>query len=139
MRKARKADVPGVTIAKIWTYYDDYNKAVNDLSRQFSYAGIAIIWIFRVTSREGTHIPHELVIAGLLLVLCLSFDYLQAIVGSVLYEVYGTYMESRVKEAESFQQPPWLLRPMDALFYGKVASLIAGFGFIVAYLWSNVR
>lgn len=129
---------PGITLADVWTYYTDYHKSVNEISRQIAYAGIALIWVFRVTGPGQVHIPKLLFISGFFLILCLFFDYLQYIVGAITYQIYGTYKEKRVSAAEKFLQPEALLRPMDILFFLKIFAALTGYVFALKYLLDNV-
>jgi hypothetical protein len=134
----RKNPRPGITIGDVWTYYTDYHKSVNEISRQIAYAGIALIWVFRVTGPGQVHIPKLLFISGFFLILCLFFDYLQYIVGAITYQIYGTYKEKQVTASETFQQPDSLLHPMDALFFLKIIAAIIGYIFAMKYLLDNV-
>jgi len=71
------------------------------------------------------------------LALCLLLDFLQQVVGSEIYRLYGSYKEHKVKEGEKFLQPYWLLWPMDIFYWVKFIALFAGFSFITHYLWLN--
>ncbi len=130
--KKRKA--PGVTLADVWSFYDEYNKAVSDIARKLAYAGIALIWVFRISDDHATHIPRELFVAGFCLALCLLFDFLQQCIGSELYRRFGEHQEKIVSADQTFLQPNWLLWPMDMLFWLKVLAGLSGYYFIMHYL-----
>jgi hypothetical protein len=135
----KRGRAPGVTLKDVWAYYSSYNKSVNEITRQIAYAGIAIIWVFRVTASNQIHVPKGLFIAGFFIGLALFLDYLQYIVGSMIYERFGTRMEKKIKtDDEEFQEPEELLRPMDALFYAKIVAVLAGYIFIMKFLVDNL-
>jgi hypothetical protein len=131
----KKRQPPGITLADVWSYYDGYNKAVSEIARKMAYAGVALIWVFRVTDKVGTHIPRELFVAGFCLASCLLLDFLQQCVGSEVYKRFGDYKQARVSADEKFLQPFWLLWPTDALFWLKVLAGLGGYYFIMHYLW----
>ena len=58
------------------TFYEFTGKA-SDITRQLSFAGIAIIWIFKKETGTALTVPHELLWPGVLIVLALFFDLLQ--------------------------------------------------------------
>ncbi|HVZ69606.1 MAG TPA: hypothetical protein VG891_09090 [Rhizomicrobium sp.] len=135
----KKPRQPGIKLQDVWGFYDAYNKSVNEISRQVSYAGIALIWVFKISSPDGIRIPKQLFVAAFLLGLCIVFDFLQYVIGSITYQIYGSYKEKRVSENEAFQQPNWLLMPMDGLFFLKITAAVAGYVFILEYLNSNIH
>ena len=91
----KKPRQPGIKLQDVWGFYDAYNKSVNEISRQVSYAGIALIWVFKISSPDGIRIPKQLFVAAFLLGLCIVFDFLQYVFGSITYQIYGSYKEKK--------------------------------------------
>jgi hypothetical protein len=138
-RRHAAPESPGITLSDVWSFYDRYNQAVTDLCRQIAYAGIAVIWVFRVSAGGLNKLPRNLFIAGFLLVLCLFLDFCQNVAGSLLYDAYGRRKEKEIgNNEERFLQPNWLLWPMDLFFFAKVGALVVGYVLILWYLIANI-
>ena len=69
--------------------YEEYSIQIGNLNRHFVYAGIAIIWLFRVTSNCGaTVLPNNLHAPLLMLVTSLLIEFIQK-----LYQTIVTYAQ----------------------------------------------
>jgi len=104
------------------SYYYNSGKA-SDICRNLGFAGLALIWAFRVTSTEGTIIPNNLRWAGILLVAGLGCDFLQYVVGSIVWGRYNRFKEQRTSEDEEFMAPKWINYPVDSCFFLKQVAI----------------
>jgi hypothetical protein len=118
------------------TFYEFSGKA-SDVSRQLSFAAIAIIWLFKNDLPGGGHptIPHALIFPGILIVTALAADLLQYTLASLIWRLYYRYLEKkRVPPDAETQHSPWLEIPITALFWAKVFLVILAYIFILLYL-----
>ena len=73
---------------KLSEAYKNYTwptETASELTRQLSFAGIAIVWIFAVRTEGGISLPSGLIWACLLLSLCLAFNVLQYASAAVMW------------------------------------------------------
>ena len=117
---------------KLSEYKKDYyffTGKLSDINRQISFAGIALIWIFRESNESGVIINDKLILPAILIVLGLAFDLLQYIYQSIIWASFYTYQkrkgkseDKKVKSPEYFNYPSW------AFFILKI-------GFIILAYW----
>lgn len=119
------------------SYYYHSGKA-SDICRNLGFAGLALIWAFRVTGAKGTIIPDNLRWAGALLIGGLVLDFLQYILGTVIWGTYHRFKEKRnTAENKEFLAPQWINYPANACFALKqVAIFLACLLLIISMLGS---
>jgi hypothetical protein len=66
------------------TYYTLSGKA-RELCRQLSFAGIAVIWVFKAEKGGPLAVPAELFLPGFLFGAALALDLAQAFLGSLIW------------------------------------------------------
>jgi len=97
--------------------YYEFSGQVSSIARQLSYAGIAIIWIFKAGDAEHFVIPGELVKAGFFIASALLLDFFQYSWAAAAWGRFG-----RLKEKEgqkNFDAPAWINRPTLFFFGGS--------------------
>jgi len=117
--------------------YDALTGKASDVARQLSFAGIAIVWIFR--SGEGTvvKLPVLLVIALTLFGVALLFDLLHYVVASAIWGWFHKQEErkiSRPAEDPELDAPGWYNRPAIIFFTLKIAAVIVGYVVMLVFL-----
>ena len=75
--------------------YSSKSATASKVSRQASFAGIALIWVFKTQHDNTLVLPNELLWPTLFLTLSLAFDLLQYISSSAIWGVFN-----RMKERE---------------------------------------
>ncbi len=115
--------------------YYGYSGKASDTARQASFAGIAIIWIFK--SQEGARfaIPEDLVLPLMLFIASLAADLLHYILGSVIWGTYNKIKEKHlgVNHEGNFEAPSALNWP--TLFFFSAKLLLAFMGFVVLFTY----
>jgi hypothetical protein len=113
-----------------------YTGKASDITRQLSFAAIAIIWIFKKDGGTALTVPRELLMPGLLIVLALSFDLLQYCLGTVIW-----FLFYRIKEWQGIgddvdidRHNVWLEVPINVAFWIKVLCLGAAYILILKFL-----
>lgn len=126
-------------LSEIRKAYEVISGKLSDVNRQLAFAGIGIIWIFKISNDGGTTIPNELLDPILLLVLSLGFDLMQYIFQTIIW--YGYYIIKKKEnsdEEREVNEPEWFNIICWALFGLKVISLITAYGLLFSYLWKQL-
>ena len=118
-----------------WDQYRFYTGKTSELSRQVAFAGIALIWVFKIESDSGARVPEALVLPGALLALALACDILQYASGSLAWFFFNRSKErAGVSLDEDVLSPPWMHWPAQFFFVAKVVIVAAAYFLIFAYL-----
>ena len=110
-------------------FYTFSGKA-SDLSRQLSFAGIALIWLFKQDRAGQPVIPPELILPSIFIVGSLALDMVHYVTASgIWYLFYRSKENANVKESTELKHSPWLDGTIMVLFAAKLMCVI------LAYLW----
>lgn len=118
--------------------YEDYSGKLSDIVRSLAFAGIAIIWIFRATSKETIGIPEELITPLVWLALCLAFDLFHYLSGTFIWGIFVYWQSSKNKDSEN---DPDLLpshlweTPIHLFFFFKILAVLVAYWLIIKFLW----
>lgn len=125
---------------KISDYRADYyafSSKTSEIARQLSFAGIALVWVFKPKDAEPIAIPPELLWPAGLFVLALALDLLHAAYGTFVWGAFSRYHEKRHIGAEhELDAPAWFNWPSLAFFWGKVLAVIAAYVVTLRYIWA---
>jgi hypothetical protein len=117
-------------------YYTLTGKA-SDVARQLAFAGIAVIWVFKVDAGpDNLGVPPSLHGAGLWLVVALSLDLLHYAIGSAISGSFHRLQERKdtVSAETEFEAPPWVNWPMIVCFWSKIASVGIAYTLILRHV-----
>lgn len=115
--------------------YYEFSRKASDISRQLGFAGIALIWIFKVEVNNDESIPHSLVLAALLIVIGLVSDLLQYIYGTAAWGIYHRCEEKKkTRENTEIKAPPEINWPTNTFFAIKVICISFAYYFILSFL-----
>jgi hypothetical protein len=118
--------------------YEWYSGKLSDVVRSLAFAGIAIIWIFRLTAQTPPRIPNELLSPLFLLVLTLAFDLLQYLAATLIWGIYSYFHSWKLgdsPEDPDLYPSHWLDQIINFIFLLKVISVIPAFYLIGKYIW----
>jgi hypothetical protein len=117
--------------------YQRSSKQVSELVRQLALAGIAIIWLFKVTDSAGqSRIAKELVSATLVIAAALCFDFLQYAYATAAWGIFSRMYEKRDEVPD--KAPRWINWPTNTLFVLKVAAIATAYFSLGRYLIRRV-
>jgi len=115
--------------------YDSFSSKTSEISRQLSFAGIALIWVFKPKDATPVAIPLELLWPAGLFVLALALDLLHAAYGTFLWGAFSRIHEKRgVGKEANLDAPSWFNWPMLIFFWGKVLAVIAAYAVTLSYV-----
>lgn len=113
----------------------------SDLVRQLSFAGFAIIWIFRINDQSDI-LPDNLVIPTLLLSITLILDLFQYLYKSILWGAFSRLSEKKFqnldtpvnKEDFEIEAEDWFNWPTNFFFYAKILVMLIGYIYLFKYI-----
>ncbi len=114
----------------------EFTEKTSNIARQLSLAGIAIIWIFKITKFDKPLIPEELIMPLSLFISSLFFDFIQYLVSSLIWFFFFTFHEYKNggnTEAD-IKSSEWLSLPGWVFFILKIIFLIYGYILLFNYL-----
>lgn len=79
---------------------DYYSEKVSELVRKFAFAGIAIIWVFKLDSDSSSLLPKDLIHPLLFIFFSLIFDLLHYLISTLTYYIILRGHEKKGKKAD---------------------------------------
>ena len=125
---------------KLSEYKEDYDALTgkaSDVARQLSFAGIAIVWIFRSGEGAGATLGKMLLLALGLFAGSLLFDLLHYVIASVIWGHFHRKEEKKltdVADDPDLTAPRYYNWPAICLFILKLAAVSAGYICLVWFL-----
>jgi hypothetical protein len=119
------------------TYYE-YSGKASDVARQLSFAGIALVWVFKLDSKPIPNIPEQLFFPAALLTAALALDLLQYTISAM---VWGSFARSQEKLRSSKEEDPILSAPRFynwpglSFFWTKIVVVIWAYMLIFKYIF----
>jgi hypothetical protein len=120
--------------------YDLFSGKVSDLSRQLSFAGIAVVWVFRRETPDLLVVPVPLVAPALCFCISLGFDLLHYVFATAFWGGFHRLKEQQLSKAhashdkQAFLAPRWLNWPQNTCFVLKIIFVAFGYFLLVSFL-----
>ena len=116
--------------------YDHLTGKASDVARQLSFAGIAIVWIFRTGQGTDATLPGILLVSLGLFALALLSDLSLYIIASIIWGRFHRCQEKKLTDSSEdpdLEAPAWYNRPAIVLFALKLASVAVGYAILVTF------
>lgn len=120
------------SVEQIWSSYASYTKATSDVARQLALAGIAIVWAFKAGTTVSFGIDRVMLGAALMCIVALGADFLQYVLGSLLYESVGNRWEQEGKFEGEIDASA--IQPMTRCFWTKIVAVFLAYELIAAHM-----
>ena len=123
--------------------YEGFSAKVSESVRNLSFAGIAVIWIFKKSNLGVNSIPSELTVPTIFFVSTLVFDFLQYLYASVVW--YSFYRLKRIKAEKEGEKDPDVHSPKSitnaiwSIWGIKVILLLIGYFYLLDFLILNIK
>ena len=121
--------------------YYRHSTAASGVARQASFAGIALIWIFKSQYSDGLVLPNDLLMPILFFVASLSFDLLQYISATAIWGVFHRFNEWKL--GADFEGDlgahPVLNWPAVIFFWGKMVAVVIGYISLASYILAVIQ
>lgn len=119
--------------------YSYYSGKASDIVRQLGFAGIAVVWLFKTEVDDEWKIPVELLPAAGLIVLTLLLDFMQYVVGSLVWAGYNASKErAGTTEDPEFLAPRMINWPANFFFWAKILTTIVAYYLILRFLANRI-
>jgi hypothetical protein len=120
--------------------YYTYSGKLSDIVRQLSFAGIAVIWIFRASSENGGIVFQAVLIWPLLfLVVALALDLLHYLYGSIAWSLFAHCADKKGKRDEDEVEPHESINwPSNVFFYSKAAFCVIAYILLIMFLKGKI-
>lgn len=76
--------------------FDTYTAKASEVNRQLAFAGIAIIWLFKNPEGNKYLFTHELITPLFFLIISLSLDLFQYLLGSIIWGIFFEIKERQI-------------------------------------------
>lgn len=116
-------------------YYDRTGK-LSDITRQLNFAGIAVVWIFRIGQNNGG-IPFAscLLLAIKLFVISLCLDLLHYAYAAIAWgTLHGIREGKGIPEDTDIGAPFWINWPALFFFWMKIIVAVSGYAILITYI-----
>ena len=120
--------------------YEATSGKASDIARQLAFAGIALIWVFKIDSGGQQVVPTDLHFPARLIVIGLGLDLAQYFLHAVTYWVYFRIKEGQLNNDQKaeFTSPRLLPVPFWAIWAVKILVIAAAYGYLLCYLVDRV-
>ena len=123
--------------------YYQYSGLASSATRQLALAGIALIWVFKTQSDNGTYIlPNTLIYPAIGLIVSLGSDLLQYVFGTVIWGLFHRYHESLRESIEDdpiLEAPVHYTWPINFFFYTKIIAVLVSYFFLLIFAIDSVK
>jgi len=128
-----------VKISEVKADYYEASSKVSDIVRQLSFAGIAVVWIFRVGDKAGgMRYTPEMVHPLGLFVISLGLDLFQYTYKTVALGALNYFSHKKHPDDETdIAYPSKLNWVTNILFVGKAGACILAFGFLLHLIYGQ--
>lgn len=126
-------------LSEIRKDYEELSGLLSKLNRQLAFAGIGIVWLFRVTdAKGGTSIDPKMLTPILCFVISFAFDLLQYLWQSWVWYVFYWFKRccKGLKEDDETNEPEWPNVIAWIMFTVKVGALMIAYIKLGLYLYS---
>jgi hypothetical protein len=127
-----------MTLDDVRKCYQDSSKQAGDVGRTLSFAGIAVVWIFKTGDGSAAAVPAALIPALFCFATSLGLDLAQYLAASAIWGYYGRHQEKWLHEngdaKNTFRAPTYLNWPAIAFFWLKSLSVVVGQVLLIAFL-----
>lgn len=133
---------------KLEKYKEDayyFSGKLSEINRYFSFAGIAIIWIFKTEANGTYNIPPSFILPLILLSTSLLLDFLQYAYSASAWIIFYRHHESKKQKKQDenkykkddIKAPRWISNISYFIFYiPKILANIAAYFLLLIKLWS---
>lgn len=117
--------------------YDYFSGKLSDLVRQLSFAGIAVVWMFR-TQVDKMPFDDRLMAPLKFLVSALALDLFHYILASLIWSRYAHCREKDgIKDSDEISPHEAINWPMLVCFWGKVFFCFMAYVVMLICLWNR--
>lgn len=121
--------------------YQEFTGLASNIARQLMFAGIALIWIFKVTQKDIHTLPLELFFPVTLLIFALIVDLMQYVVASVIWYSFYRYHESKrvnMNDDPNIEAPAYFTYILNIFFISKLILVLVAYYKLLFYSYTKI-
>ncbi len=108
--------------------YDAFSSKASEISRQLSFAGIALIWIFKAKNGSPVEVPPALILPAALFAAALALSLLHAAYGAAAWGIFHRHHEKRdITEANELKAPVWINWLSLTFFWSSISCVVVAY------------
>lgn len=112
-----------------------FTEKLSNINRNLAFAGIAIIWVFKIQEKQNIIIPRDLLIPLYFIIISLVLDLSQYLIGSIAWTIFHRYKEKKgIEDETDLKAPRWISNILYFIFFLKVVFNIFAFIFLFIYI-----
>jgi hypothetical protein len=121
-------------------YTEYFSQKASDVTRQFAFAGIALVWIFKIGG-DNPKLPDELIVPTFWFAVTLALDLFHYAFATIFWSVFCRYHEKKgLKKKKPDPDPDviaprWINWPTNFFFYSKLSSIVIGYFIILQFIF----
>lgn len=120
--------------------YEEFSGKSSDVARQLAFAGIALVWIFKIDHSGNYALPSTLHLPLALLIFTLCSDLFQYIMASAIWGIYHRVQEKKrpdVNDDPDIEAPYYFHYPITLFFILKLMSVCLAYAFLFFHLFDS--
>lgn len=124
-------------LAYVRQTYEFHTGKVSELTRQLSFAGLAIIWLFKTGQDGAFQLPVGLLAPLLMLISTLALDWLHYAVSAIIWDQFQRAKEAAgVTESEDFDVPSKINWPANFFFFSKQFCVVVAYSLLLTHAFN---
>ena len=107
------------------TFYTFSGKA-SDVARTAAFAGIALVWVFKIDAKPIPRLPNELLLPTGLFAFGIGLDLMHYVTASIIWGLFHRHHEKQLAnptDDPELEHSPWLLHIINGFFALKGARI----------------
>lgn len=135
VRKDQSLLAGPLTLDDARKFYYDHSRSLSTVARQLAFAGIATVWIFKVTSNGSPSIPDRLHWPIILFVAVLGADLLQYTCAALSWGLFEVLMERKFQKEGRDETAERFGAPNSTNWLGNLFLILKVLLLLIAYVW----
>lgn len=124
------------TIKDMWAKRNTYTSQASGISRTLCLSGLAVIWIFRTPTLNGSTLAPWLIWSAALIVVALLVDLMQYVVGAARTGQVARKLELEKTPPDApVAYPEGHPKPMETLWRVKITLVVAAWSILVVFVF----
>ena len=118
-----------------------FSASASSSARQLAMAGIAMLWVFKVSSGEANYtLPSQLFLPAVFLICALASDLLQYLIATVTWGMFHRYHEKKAADNDNpiLKAPVYLSAPIYLFFYLKILFVLVAYSLMLRFAGSEI-
>lgn len=121
--------------------FSDYTARASEINRAILFGGLAVVWLFKIDTKDGIDIPLELIIATFFFAFSFSIDLMQYVFGAFSWLIVYLFRRKKADNGEDIlQMSPirWINYGTIILFTLKIIGMIVAYCFLFTFLLGKI-